>query len=112
MKPRWGPSGLLSKVKWPPEQPAKYMVVGGGDKGGILVRAGEDRTSEPNEVLLATGAEIEQLELKRDRLHYKKLSGEGPEEGWVSLKASGKLLVTRIDAPPAALRPAAKKKMS
>jgi len=72
-----------------------WEVVGGGDKGGILVRAGKETSSEQLPDRLATGAKLEEVELAGDRLHYKKLSGDGPDEGWVSLKAGGKLLVQR-----------------
>lgn len=42
---------------------------------------------------LATGAVIEELELVGERLHYKVVSGTGPDEGWVSLKVGGKEIV-------------------
>ena len=29
---------------------------------------------------------MRQLDLRGDRLHYKRLTGAGPAEGWVSLK--------------------------
>ncbi|CAE7497701.1 OLAH, partial [Symbiodinium pilosum] len=40
---------------------------------------------------------IEELKLVGERLHYKRLTGTGPEEGWISLKVSGKELVVRKD---------------
>lgn len=109
MHPRSGPSGLLSKVKWP-DVPNMWRVVGGADKGGILVRAGEDKESEQLPDRLSTGAEIEELELKKDRLHYKKVTGDGPDEGWVSLKVSGKPLVVLLGGPPGSIK-LAKKQM-
>ncbi|CAE7833423.1 BETAC-AD [Symbiodinium sp. CCMP2592] len=40
---------------------------------------------------------VEELKLAGERLHYKRLTGTGPEEGWISLKVSGKELVVRKD---------------
>ncbi|CAE7938509.1 mbtB [Symbiodinium necroappetens] len=40
---------------------------------------------------------VEELKLVGERLHYKRLTGTGPEEGWISLKVSGKELVVRKD---------------
>ena len=34
----------------------------------------------------AAVATVEEVDLQRDRLHYKRLTGAGPAEGWVSLK--------------------------
>eukprot|EP00439_Symbiodinium_sp_Y106_P038465 s934_g4.t1 len=62
-----------------------WEVVGGVDKGGIMVREGESTTSTQTADRLSTGAIVLLLELKGDRLHYKLKSGTGPEEGWVSL---------------------------
>lgn len=72
---------------------SKWEVVGGADKGGILVREGEGLKSPQCADRLSTGAILEEVELKGERLHYKILEGTGPAEGWVSLKISGKELV-------------------
>mmetsp|Transcript_144349 Transcript_144349/g.462430 ORF Transcript_144349/g.462430 Transcript_144349/m.462430 type:complete len:568 (-) Transcript_144349:94-1797(-) len=75
-----------------------WEVVGGADKGGILVRDGQATSSAQLEERLASGALVEELELKGDRLQYRRLSGTGPETGWVSLQITGKtLLVGRPD---------------
>lgn len=76
---------------------SKWEVVGGADKGGILVRKGQDLKSEQLADRLSTGALVEELKLVGERLHYKRLTGTGPEEGWISLKVSGKELVVRKD---------------
>mmetsp|Transcript_92341 Transcript_92341/g.214580 ORF Transcript_92341/g.214580 Transcript_92341/m.214580 type:complete len:845 (+) Transcript_92341:65-2599(+) len=78
------------------KQGASWVVVGGGDKGGIVVRQGENLKSAelPR---LATGATVEEIELKGDRLHYKRLTGEGPDFGWVSLSFKGTPLLRRED---------------
>jgi len=72
---------------------SQWVVVGGADKGGILVREGEALKSPAADGRLSTGAIIEELEQKGDRLHYKLVKGEGPAEGWVALAVSGKTLV-------------------
>lgn len=71
----------------------KWTVVGGSDKGGILVREGVELKSAELSDRLSTGAVIEELELRGERLHYKLLKGSGPLMGWVSLKIKGKDLV-------------------
>lgn len=78
-----------------------WEVVGGSDKGGILVRAGQATTSEQLPQRLATGALVEQLELAAERLNFRKLSGDGPETGWVSIALKDKALLEKRDAPAA-----------
>jgi len=75
----------------------QWEVVGGSDKGGILVREGEGLKSAAIEERLSTGAIVEELALKGDRLQYKILTGTGPATGWVSLKITGKDLLVRKD---------------
>lgn len=81
-----------------------WEIVGGGDKGGIMVRDGVGLKSPELPERLATGALVEELELKVDRLHFKLASGTGPQEGWISVKITGKELAVRTDktATPAA----------
>eukprot|EP00435_Cladocopium_sp_Y103_P044416 s2572_g12.t1 len=47
--------------------------------------------------------QLEEVKLVGDRLHYKRITGTGPEEGWVSTKISGKELVVKkeVDDTPA-----------
>lgn len=70
-----------------------WDVVGGADKGGIMVREGRDLKSPPLDGRLATGAIVEELQLLGERLHYKIVRGSGPDEGWVSLKLGLKELL-------------------
>eukprot|EP00416_Gambierdiscus_australes_P030670 CAMPEP_0171085698 /NCGR_PEP_ID=MMETSP0766_2-20121228/19086_1 /TAXON_ID=439317 /ORGANISM="Gambierdiscus australes, Strain CAWD 149" /LENGTH=566 /DNA_ID=CAMNT_0011543285 /DNA_START=57 /DNA_END=1756 /DNA_ORIENTATION=- len=77
-----------------------WEVVGGADKGGILVREGEATASAQASSRLSTGALIEEIELKGERLNYKLLSGTGPELGWISIKLPGKDLAVRTDKTP------------
>lgn len=75
-----------------PDDAPRWFVIGGGKSGGITVRKGEGlKTEELGR--LATGAQIKQLGLKGERLHYQKEQGEGPETGWVSLTLKGQNLL-------------------
>merc|ERR1712150_69207 len=75
-----------------------WTVIGGGSKGGIVVRKGEELTSPEYPVRLSTGSIIEELELIGDRVHYEKISGDGPDFGWVSVTVDGiKLLQAEGD---------------
>eukprot|EP00747_Dinoflagellata_sp_TGD_P070710 gnl/TRDRNA2_/TRDRNA2_156714_c1_seq2.p1 gnl/TRDRNA2_/TRDRNA2_156714_c1~~gnl/TRDRNA2_/TRDRNA2_156714_c1_seq2.p1 ORF type:complete len:464 (-),score=91.28 gnl/TRDRNA2_/TRDRNA2_156714_c1_seq2:587-1933(-) len=82
----------LSKLLNKPLAP-RWVIVGGADKGGILVREGSDLKSAQVSERLATGAIVEQLEIISDRLRYRLLEGTGPPSGWVSIRISGKVLV-------------------
>ena len=79
-----------------------WEIVGGSEKGGIIVREGESIKSPELSERLSTGALVEELELKGDRLHYKRLTGTGPVDGWVSTKVTGKELAVRSDKQIAA----------
>mmetsp|Transcript_72491 Transcript_72491/g.224040 ORF Transcript_72491/g.224040 Transcript_72491/m.224040 type:complete len:435 (-) Transcript_72491:213-1517(-) len=81
----------------PPTPPLlpRWEVVGGGDKGGILVREGQDTKSPQLPTRLATGAWVNELRIDGERLQFQKLWGEGPETGWVSITLSGRDLVVK-----------------
>eukprot|EP00913_Durusdinium_trenchii_P032908 g30807.t1 len=49
----------------------------------------------------SAGTKVEELKLVGDRLHYKRLTGTGPDEGWVSTKISGKELVVKKEVDEA-----------
>lgn len=74
-----------------------WEVVGGGSQGGILAREGMSLKSAECEGRLSTGALIEEVDLVGERLCYKRLTGTGPEDGWVSLSIKGKEIVTKTD---------------
>lgn len=80
--------------------PQMWKVIGGADKGGILVRTGAGLDSPKADDRLSTGALVEQIEVTGDRLNYKLKEGKGPAEGWVALQVSGKVLVEPVAAPP------------
>ncbi|CAK9014438.1 unnamed protein product [Durusdinium trenchii] len=79
---------------------AHWEVVGGAGKGGILVRKGVELTSEALDERLSTGAVLEEVALRGDRLHFRRVSGSGPAEGWISTKLKDKVLVVRKDSRP------------
>mmetsp|Transcript_37408 Transcript_37408/g.105628 ORF Transcript_37408/g.105628 Transcript_37408/m.105628 type:complete len:555 (+) Transcript_37408:84-1748(+) len=92
----------------PPVSPAKpsliveqqqWEVVGGVGKGGILVREGLELQSPPTADRLSTGAMVAEVELVGERLHFKRLTGTGPGEGWVSVRLQGKTLMERRGGP-------------
>jgi len=70
-----------------------WTVVGGSDAGGILVRESHDLHSQQMGRRLSTGSEVEEVEKKGDRIRFRRLSGDGPESGWVSSYAGGKTLM-------------------
>lgn len=84
-----------------------WEVVGGGDKGGIIVRKGVSTSSEQASSRLSTGALISQVSLEGDRLQYEKIKGTGPQTGWVSLKLKDKDLVVKSKESPASDGPSA-----
>eukprot|EP00747_Dinoflagellata_sp_TGD_P101648 gnl/TRDRNA2_/TRDRNA2_168405_c0_seq1.p2 gnl/TRDRNA2_/TRDRNA2_168405_c0~~gnl/TRDRNA2_/TRDRNA2_168405_c0_seq1.p2 ORF type:complete len:380 (-),score=65.62 gnl/TRDRNA2_/TRDRNA2_168405_c0_seq1:1066-2205(-) len=70
-----------------------WQVVGGADKGGVLVRTGEDVGSDQCDERISTGAHVKEIALRGDRLQYERLSGTGPATGWVSIRLPGKDLL-------------------
>jgi len=70
-----------------------WLVAGGGGTGGIIVRRGESMQSQPFEVRLMTGAIVEQLNIRKNRLHYQRLSGTGPDTGWITIRHNDRDLV-------------------
>lgn len=77
-----------------------WEVTGGADKGGILVRSGQDTASAEESIRLSTGALVRELALKGVRLNYELLEGSGPERGWVSVQIKGKDLLVKTDKKP------------
>jgi len=77
-----------------------WEVVGGADKGGILVRTGQDLNSPQEPIRLSTGSVVVEQELASasGRLRYAIHSGTGPREGWVSVKLKDKDLLVKIES--------------
>lgn len=79
-----------------------WEVVGGAEKGGILVREGRGLKSAEAPERLSTGAIVREWELEGDRLRYRLVTGTGPKAGWVSTKLKDKaLLVLTGEEKPA-----------
>ncbi|CAK9080057.1 Hydrolase_4 domain-containing protein [Durusdinium trenchii] len=72
---------------------AIWEVVGGAEKGGILVREEADLKSAELHSRLAPGVFVQQVALQGERLHFSKLCGDGPDSGWVSLRLKEKPLL-------------------
>jgi len=81
------------------ERPSNlWQVAGGKAKGGILVRQGYETSSPALAERLSTGALLREVERKEDRLRFRRLTGTGPDMGWVSLRLqSGQVLLEALD---------------
>lgn len=77
-----------------------WEVVGGAAKGGIIVRLGQETSSAEQADRLSTGALVREVELQRERLHYKLVKGTGPSVGWVSIKLKDKDLLVKTEKRP------------
>lgn len=77
-----------------PDARQKWKVVG-GSSGGIIVREGRELSSALCAGRLENGAVIEELALSGDRLNFNRLSGNGPDTGWVSTSVKGKALIAK-----------------
>jgi hypothetical protein len=75
-----------------------WRVTGGVGKGGIIVREGCDLCSAVCSERLSTGALVEEEEVVGERLRFSKLSGRGPDTGWVSISLKDKRLLVHVDA--------------
>jgi len=67
-----------------------WTVVGGADKGGLLVRRGCELSSAELPDRIATGAKIREVARAAERLKFQKVGGRGPEEGWITTKVKGR----------------------
>lgn len=76
-----------------------WQVVGGEDRGGVLVRKGIELNSPALPMRLATGALVEQESLEGERLAYNRLLGEGPNCGWVSIRIKYGDVVKQLMVP-------------
>lgn len=76
-----------------------WEVVGGADKGGILVREGQSLKSAACPDRLSTGAKVLELAEQGGRVNYQLLTGTGPKEGWVNIKLVDKDLLVSCEDP-------------
>lgn len=77
-----------------------WEIVGGADRGGVLVRDGRDLSSAQLPERLSFGASVEELELVDGRLRFRRLTGTGPLYGWISISAAGKTLAKPVARGP------------
>eukprot|EP00973_Karenia_brevis_P046785 6491918-Karenia_brevis.AAC.1 len=63
-----------------------WKVVGGKDKGGVIVRDGVELTAPLFDDRVSTGALLKEVALinhgGHQRLNYELVSGTGPAKGW------------------------------
>jgi len=76
----------------------RWVVIGGADRDGIVVRVGKSTSSALEAERLSTSAVVRQLDLEGERLHYERLTGFGPAFGWVSIKLKDKELLVKAEA--------------
>mmetsp|Transcript_49389 Transcript_49389/g.118815 ORF Transcript_49389/g.118815 Transcript_49389/m.118815 type:complete len:1314 (-) Transcript_49389:71-4012(-) len=79
------------------EKAALLEVVGGAAKGGIIVRAGRETSSEELSERLSTGSVVRALESDGGRVYYEMVRGFGPLRGWVSTNIQDKVLLAACD---------------
>jgi len=82
------------------DEKAIWEVIGGKDKGGIMVREGRGLRSKEASERLAFSSFVEEVELIGERLHYKLMTGSGPTTGWVSINIGDKDLLKCVVKPP------------
>ncbi|CAJ1447948.1 unnamed protein product [Effrenium voratum] len=75
----------------------RWEVVGGGEKGGLLVRDGPSTTAAQLDERLTTGSIVDEMERNGDRIRYALTSGNGPQSGWVALSLKGKELLKAVE---------------
>jgi len=78
---------------WPAHTGRAWLVVGGSEAKGIVVRRGESITSAQCVYRLEAGALVEEVERRDNRLKYMLMDGAGPEIGWVSISHAKKALL-------------------
>lgn len=81
------------KAKQRNREESTYKVCGGGK--GILVRAEAALDSE-EKGRLSKGSLIDVLDTEGQRYCYRKISGTGPDNGWISRTVGGKPQVERV----------------
>jgi len=82
-----------------------WKVVGGKTSGGIIARVDDEVRSDKADSRLSTGALVEELAVKDERLKYRLINGSGPESAWVSTKVKAGQAGTRdlvVKKPPKA----------
>jgi len=73
----------------PHEDGRFWIVVGGAETGGILVRQAKSVQSPGYQTRLTPGTKVQEIEVTGKRLHYRRIRGDGPDFGWVSIEGAG-----------------------
>lgn len=81
-----------------------WKVVAGKAAGGIVVSKGKGAGQEKEPERLSWGALVEQLDKQGDYLRFRRLSGTGPETGWVRAKQPwGQVVCEKTTERPTAM---------
>lgn len=80
MRPRWGWSGIVPSLRWSVS-----------DRGAVVRKAADAKSKDLGR--LGAGAVLEGPLEDDGWLKFKKVSGNGPESGWVNLKYGEKTVV-------------------
>eukprot|EP00413_Alexandrium_margalefii_P009773 CAMPEP_0204553790 /NCGR_PEP_ID=MMETSP0661-20131031/27617_1 /ASSEMBLY_ACC=CAM_ASM_000606 /TAXON_ID=109239 /ORGANISM="Alexandrium margalefi, Strain AMGDE01CS-322" /LENGTH=159 /DNA_ID=CAMNT_0051560837 /DNA_START=11 /DNA_END=490 /DNA_ORIENTATION=- len=89
------PAGLLEDEGAGGCPPIWRVTAEGLSRGGLLARTGPELKSPASEVLLMRGSRVAQIEVSGNRMSFRKIAGDGPARGWVSLTFKGAPLLTR-----------------
>lgn len=78
-----------------------WRIEGGSATGGIIVRTGKGITAKEADEKLSNGAIVLEKEVVGNRLNYELVYGlgNGPKEGWISMKMMGTEIAQKCDAP-------------
>mmetsp|Transcript_22531 Transcript_22531/g.48114 ORF Transcript_22531/g.48114 Transcript_22531/m.48114 type:complete len:277 (-) Transcript_22531:69-899(-) len=85
----------------PKKRATLWEIVGGEEKGGVVVKAGMEMDSAAHPDRLAFGAKVAEVELVGDRLNYRLVRGNGPQEGWISIVISKKAMAKVLEGAEA-----------
>jgi hypothetical protein len=79
-----------------------WEVIGGTDKGGLVVRITSHPNSPPASERLSPGSLVVEVQRVGDRLLYDRIAGTGygPDSGWVSTQAGDRELMVPVDVKP------------
>lgn len=83
-------------TKVPHVAAVSWEVTGGADTGGVIVREGVELHSAKLPQRLSCGAVVEEVEFTGKRLLFRRISGTGPDRGWISVAVNGKVLACRV----------------
>eukprot|EP00747_Dinoflagellata_sp_TGD_P170614 gnl/TRDRNA2_/TRDRNA2_202625_c0_seq1.p1 gnl/TRDRNA2_/TRDRNA2_202625_c0~~gnl/TRDRNA2_/TRDRNA2_202625_c0_seq1.p1 ORF type:complete len:631 (-),score=127.41 gnl/TRDRNA2_/TRDRNA2_202625_c0_seq1:62-1954(-) len=87
-----------------------WRIVGGEDKGGVLVREGPELSSAKLPERMSTGALVKAVgrtvsEAAGERLQVERITGTGPDTGWISVALNHKKLMEPLNCEQGKLSP-------